>query len=374
MSAAHQSGRVKYREIAELLLDEIRTNGYRNGDTIPTIRALAERFGANPQTVNKATAYLVSQGYLESRQGSGIVVRMSEQRVETRRIAMLIDADRAKLLRASETATNYHCKDIYLSFLSLAQSQGFQSSFVIYENGPVGSQMHDELVRADGFVVQGTLPHAYVEALERAKRPAVFINRDIPAGAGERFGSILVSKAHVRDMVNYLLTMGHRKLLYALYADFDKGEVYHSRQEIINRALLNWRSASPSEEVPTIREFVFDPGAAAAEEEILALVREGYTAAFGYNDFSALELYRVVRRAGLDVPRDMSVVGFDGLMMGEYATPPLTTVKVNRARLVDEALELVFRMISGPVPTADRVRTIDTEIVLRNSVMPPAGT
>jgi DNA-binding LacI/PurR family transcriptional regulator len=371
MSASSSSGKSKYREIADLLLDEIRTSGYRDGDTIPTIRVLADRFSVNPQTVNKATAYLVSQGYLQSRQGSGIVVRNAVARPPATRIVMLADAERAKLLRASETATNYHAKDIYLSFLAQSQAGHFQSSFVVYDEGEITAEMREELLRADGFVVQGTLPDHYVEALTAAGKPIVLMNRDLPPAGGDNFGAILVSTSHVRDMCNYLLTMGHRKILYALYADFEQGEVYHNRRAIIDRALLDWRSAQRGSADARVQEFVFDPGSSSADQALLGYVRDGYTAAFGYNDFSALELYRVVRRAGLDVPSDLSVVGFDGLMMGEYATPPLTTVRVNRGRLVEAALSLLARMIDGPVPRADRVQTIETEIVLRSSVAPP---
>lgn len=363
--------RAKYREIADRLWEEITSSGYRDGETIPTIRVLAQKYGVNPQTVNKATAYLVSKGCLQSRQGSGIVVRMPDRGAATRRVAMLIDAERAKLLNAGETAVNYHCKDIYLSYLSIAQAQRMQTSFVIYDDGPLSADMRAELSQADGFIVQGSLPPAYLEALKRARIPTVFVNRDLPDVEGGVLGTILVSTAHVRDMCNYLLTMGHRKILYALYAQFDRGEVFQHRRAIVDRTLLEWRSSQRDGEPPEVADFVFDPGDPQADERFSELVERGYTASFGYNDFSALELYRIVRRAGLDVPADMSVVGFDGLIIGEYATPPLSTVKVNRAKLVQEAFALLADLLDGNVPEAARARVIDTEIVLRSSVSPP---
>jgi DNA-binding LacI/PurR family transcriptional regulator len=371
MSGSNGPARAKYREIADRLWEEITSTGYRDGETIPTIRVLADRYGVNPQTVNKATAYLVSKGCLQSRQGSGIVVRMPDRGTVTLRAAMLVDAERAKLLDAGETAVNYHCKDIYLSYLSIAQAQRLQTSFVVYDDGPLSGEMREELRQADGFIVQGSLPPSYLEALRRSRTPTVFVNRDLPPADGGVFGTILVSTAHVRDMCNYLLTMGHRKILYVLYALFDRGEVFQHRRAIVDRALLEWRSSQRGGEQPVVTEFVFDPGDPAADERLSALVDTGYTAAFGYNDFSALELYRVIRRTGLDVPEDMSVVGFDGLMVGEYATPPLTTVRVNRAKLVQEAFALLSDLIEGSAPETARVRIIDTEIVLRSSVSPP---
>lgn len=371
MSTESRAGRAKYRDIAERLLREFQDSGYRDGDTIPTIRVLAERFGVNPQTVNKATAYLASRGHLQSRQGSGIVFRKPEESGALRRIVMLADVDRAKLLSDDQTPTNYHCKDIYLGFLAEAQARNVRTNFVVYRNGAVSDEMKAEISQADGFVVQGDLPRPYVEALTSSGIPTVYVNRALPADSSGTFGAILVSTDHVRDLSTYLLSLGHRRILYALYARFEQGEVYRDRLRVLHRSIADWQASGAADAEPEVREFVFDSQDRSADRALKEAMAEGFTAAFGYNDFSALELYRVARRAGAEVPGDLSVVGFDGMMMGEYATPPLTTVRVNRVQLVREAISLLSRLISGSVAPEERVIVMETELVLRSSAIPP---
>ena len=53
----------------------------------------------------------------------------------------------------------------------------------------------------------------------------------------------------------------------------------------------------------------------------------GASAIFASNDLMAIEAIQALREAGLRVPEDVSVIGFDGVEVGKYLTPPLTTVQ-----------------------------------------------
>ena len=106
-------------------------------------------------------------------------------------------------------------------------------------------------------------------------------------------------------------------------------------------------------------------------KELLAR-KEPFTALFAYNDISAIGSICAFQEAGLCVPRDISVVGFDDIQNAAYINPPLTTVRQpliemgelaartlldtieNRARYVPEIIirpELVARRSTGPVAT-----------------------
>jgi DNA-binding LacI/PurR family transcriptional regulator len=77
---------------------------------------------------------------------------------------------------------------------------------------------------------------------------------------------------------------------------------------------------------------------------------------FVANDQMALGLLAALHEEGLEVPRDVSVVGFDDLPEAPYLTPPLTTVRQDFAELGDRAVELVLARLAGrdlhlqPVP------------------------
>ncbi|MCM3628740.1 substrate-binding domain-containing protein [Paenibacillus glycanilyticus] len=75
----------------------------------------------------------------------------------------------------------------------------------------------------------------------------------------------------------------------------------------------------------------------------------GYpTAVFCGNDRIALLLMKELEKRGLQVPRDVSVIGFDGLAMSAEANPPLTTMAVNKKALCTAAVEVLGHMLRQP--------------------------
>lgn len=89
------------------------------------------------------------------------------------------------------------------------------------------------------------------------------------------------------------------------------------------------------------------------------------TAVFCSNDRVALGLYHALRRRGVRVPDEVSVVGFDDLPWGEYLAPPLTTVRQPGR----EMGRLAARLLLGEADDAP----VSPELVVRASVGPPEG-
>ena len=99
----------------------------------------------------------------------------------------------------------------------------------------------------------------------------------------------------------------------------------------------------------------------------------GFTALFAFNDLSALGAIAAIRHAGLRVPQDVSVIGFDDIQSAASHNPPLTTVRQPLSEMGALAAEIVVSRIgaAGPAP---RVITVDPELVVRGStaICPPA--
>jgi len=94
------------------------------------------------------------------------------------------------------------------------------------------------------------------------------------------------------------------------------------------------------------------------------------SAVFAANDLSALVTLEVAKELGLDVPRRLSVVGFDDIPESALADPPLTTVQQPIRRMGTEATDMLLALISGEeVPRLHR--TLTTSLVLRKSTAPP---
>ena len=77
------------------------------------------------------------------------------------------------------------------------------------------------------------------------------------------------------------------------------------------------------------------------------------TAVFAISDMMAIGFMRAMYAAGLRVPDDVSVAGFDGIEFADYCEPPLTTVRQPREAMGRTAAELLVRLIRGEaIPAA----------------------
>ncbi|WP_432139027.1 MULTISPECIES: LacI family DNA-binding transcriptional regulator [unclassified Streptomyces] len=94
------------------------------------------------------------------------------------------------------------------------------------------------------------------------------------------------------------------------------------------------------------------------------------TALFAASDQMALGAIEALRRRGLRVPEDMSVVGFDDLPEVRWSAPPLTTVRQPLADMGKLAARTVLRLARGEQPDSPRVE-LATELVVRSSTAPP---
>jgi LacI family repressor for deo operon, udp, cdd, tsx, nupC, and nupG len=97
------------------------------------------------------------------------------------------------------------------------------------------------------------------------------------------------------------------------------------------------------------------------------------TAVFAVSDMMAVGFMRTVHAAGLAVPNDVSVVGYDGIEFADYCEPPLTTVRQPREVMGREAAELLIRMIRGEPTSEDGpIRRLEVSLRCAGSTAPPA--
>lgn len=100
-----------------------------------------------------------------------------------------------------------------------------------------------------------------------------------------------------------------------------------------------------------------------------------FTAVLAFDDLTALGVVRGLTEAGMCVPRDCSVMGFDDVLPAEVATPAITTIRQPLKEMGLEAAERVLQAIRNTGNKEERVRLHQTrpELVVRQSTAPPAG-
>jgi LacI family transcriptional regulator len=95
------------------------------------------------------------------------------------------------------------------------------------------------------------------------------------------------------------------------------------------------------------------------------------TAIFAGSDQQALGVYEAARQRGLQIPQDLSVVGFDDLPMARWSSPALTTVRQPLAEMGRVAAEMLGTLIEG-LPLSSRRMELATELVVRGSTAAPS--
>jgi DNA-binding LacI/PurR family transcriptional regulator len=86
---------------------------------------------------------------------------------------------------------------------------------------------------------------------------------------------------------------------------------------------------------------------------------------FAANDIQAIGAISACRDAGLKVPRDLSIIGFDDLPVAEFSNPKLTTIHVPGDRMGHLAATRIFEMINGTLSPHSEVLAV--ELVVRES-------
>ena len=100
--------------------------------------------------------------------------------------------------------------------------------------------------------------------------------------------------------------------------------------------------------------------------ELLARTRD-FTAIFCFNDTAAIGAIRAIEDVGLSCPRDISVIGFDDIIVAEYYNPRLTTIRQPLHKMGWTAAQLLVNRIQSPdQPYPDAV-WFEPELVVRES-------
>ncbi|MEV8316836.1 LacI family DNA-binding transcriptional regulator [Streptomyces sp. NPDC059900] len=164
----------------------------------------------------------------------------------------------------------------------------------------------------------------------------------------------------------HLLSLGHRRI----------GFVAGPPRLLCSRARLDgYRAALESAGVPVddaliVQGDFYHASGFAGAGELLGLA-EPPTALFAASDQMALGAIEALRRRGLRVPEDLSVVGFDDLPEVSWSAPPLTTVRQPLSDMGKLAARTVLRLALGEEPASPRVE-LATELVVRASTAPRA--
>ena len=166
----------------------------------------------------------------------------------------------------------------------------------------------------------------------------------------------------ITQAVQHLAVLGHRRIAFA------GGPMPHltnlRRKEAFIHAI---RAIGLRVDETLLFEgtHTFEGGTQAAAHFLSGKVRP--TAILCSNDIMAVGVLRVLAERGISVPSDMSVVGFDDIHLAEFATPPLTTVRMSREDLARSAFNALQLFRSAEIKTPHSPIRVGTSLVVRES-------
>lgn len=165
----------------------------------------------------------------------------------------------------------------------------------------------------------------------------------------------------------HLLKLGHRRI----------GMIGGPVETLCSRQRVDgYTDALRSTGVPVDPELIRsgDFGVASGHREATVLLgrKDRPTAIFAGSDMQALGVYQAARELGLDIPRDLSVVGYDDLPVAQWVGPTLTTVHQPLRQMAELATRLVLDLARGIQPAALRM-DLAVEMRVRQSTSVPSG-
>lgn len=164
--------------------------------------------------------------------------------------------------------------------------------------------------------------------------------------------------------MNYLTGLGHRRIGFIT-----------GRMELIsaNQRLQGYRDGLAAVSIPLDQKLI-EIGDYSTEQAVLCARKlislpNRPTAIFAANDMTALGVYQAAKEAGLDIPNDLSVVGFDNLDGSCLMVPALTTVDQSVEEIGTIATEMINSLINDE-KLKNKQHIIQTRLVIRDSCSP----
>ena len=170
-----------------------------------------------------------------------------------------------------------------------------------------------------------------------------------------------------RRIVEYLIEKGHKRIAIIAGVEGDRATGagrLRGYKQALEAAGLPVDERLICHMKKNLEEFTAKNGYAVCKE----LLEKGvdFTALFCVSDLTAIGAYRAIYDSGRRIPDDISVVGFDGIELGDYIEPPITTMVQPRDKMVIESVRILTEKIDG---TADEDQIVlKAELAERDSV------
>ncbi|MFN8457795.1 MAG: LacI family DNA-binding transcriptional regulator [Anaerolineae bacterium] len=217
--------------------------------------------------------------------------------------------------------------------------------------------------QVDGVVmIPSQAPPEILKPLQEAHIPVVILEHDLPdthsIAIDDREGGCLATQ--------HLLTLGHRRI----------GLIKREPTSALSTLrFVGYQETLAEAGIPLDPALIIESKAGqaagyAAMQRLLALPQPP-TAVFTHNDVLAMGAMHAIFEAGLSVPEDISVVGYDDTIGSSYLNPPLTTIKFPAAEMGRRAGQIILDLAQKENSIPAQIVTLPVKLIVRASTAPP---
>ena len=208
-----------------------------------------------------------------------------------------------------------------------------------------------------GILFLGSDLEFFKERFDRLEIPCVLVTNSAAELGFDTLSSVSTDdEAGAQAAVAHLLKLGHRNI-GILGGYMEKSHAAHTRYKGCEKAFAEQGMKLEPGRQYRPAFFSMEEGYHAMEQ--LFEQMPDLTAVFAMADVLAVGAIRAIRDRGLRVPEDVSVMGFDGIELGNYLSPRLTTVRQARERIADRSLEILLSDIAGERPAVHELLPFD---------------
>lgn len=264
--------------------------------------------------------------------------------------------------KAKSGLTHDYFMGIVNSFKMVAEERGYDITFVTQRTGEFQMTYleHSRYRGFDGIMIACIdFEHPEIQDLVNSEIPVVTIDYLF----NDRMAVMSNNAAGMRELVTYIYAQGHRRIAYI---HGEKSAVTSSRIASFYKTLEE-RGLKVPEEYLKPAAYRNKELVSRCTEELLSL-KEPPTCILYPDDFAAIEGMNVIKTHGLAIPDDISIAGYDGILIALKLEPRLTTIQQDTKAMGRVAAEKLVSLIEKPKSTLTEIITVGGVLIKGDSV------
>jgi LacI family transcriptional regulator len=320
-----------------------------------TIYDIAKKAGVSPSTVSRVFSKPGRVGAETAKRVRDAAVAL-DYRINPLARALLTGRTSTLGLLLSDI-TNPVYFDLVEGAGRIASAEGYTLVLAESQELPdLEAQTADRLLSlVDGLVLVGTRLQEEDILRLAERKPVLLVNRKVPS-LPHVVPDISLG---IKDAMAHLAKYGHRSIAFLSGPSTSWMSTWRWETLMTEALQRGMKIVEIGPSSPTLE------GGAEGLRRVLA---SGVTAVFTYNDLMAIGLLTACQEAGVAVPEDLSIVGFDDIFASDFTSPPLTTIRTPLGAAGEDAFRCLIATVRGVGEQAPAVLT--TELVIRHSTGP----